>query len=242
MHSGGVQGFSFQTLVSHVLWLMILNPIWLGLALWGWWKHDGKELTIIKAQIIGLLPLLVQYGGRFFMQGSPFFAPFIALNFTRFFHGEVTRRRLLGFVCLTLIPLPCINFMGPNDTIRLTPFPGITATHVSLYLFVARESNDRREYEALARVIRETTDPDVILHLPDTHPHFANYLTVKTGRRTDAGGWGEVSKMEMWEAVMQSRKNHTENVFIATKKESIPSERDIQKAGNFYIGYPALDN
>jgi hypothetical protein len=109
MQASGAQGFSFSSIVARLLWLQIANPVFIVLAVWGLFRL--KQTAIFKSQILGFLPMLTQYGGRFFMHGAPFLSPFIAVHFKRFLEGNVTRRRAL--------------FSAPNpDTIALHKFHG----------------------------------------------------------------------------------------------------------------------
>lgn len=237
MHAGGAQGYSLSSIVARLIWLQIINPLFIGLAVWGWLRM--KNNAVLKSQVIGFLPMLTQYGGRFFMHGAPFIAPFIAFHFQRFLESGVTRRRAVCFLLLTVIPFPCISFMGPNGESTVRPFFDITATHVCFFYMVNRQGKDRSDLENLIETLRDTTVKDDIIHLPDEGAyHFGDFLTVMTGRRTDAGGWGEVSKPEMWDAIQKNRKYPHDGVFVSRKKENIPDIRRIESCGSFYIGYP----
>lgn len=236
MQTSGAEGFSLSSILTRLLWLQILNPVLLILAAWGWFRYKDRAITIVRSQVIGLLPMLTQYGGRFFMHGSPFLAPFIAVCFRRWIEGYITWRRALGFLSITLIPLPCISFM---NSMKPSPFPGITATHISGFYMLHRQQKDYSEMEALVQAIKDTTSPDDIIHLPDDgHYHFGDFLVVMTGRRTDMGGWGEVRKPEMWEAVHQSREDASKGVFVSRKRENIPEGRVIEAVGTYFLGYP----
>ena len=241
MQASGAQGFSLSSIVARLLWLQIANPVFIVLAVWGLFRL--KQTAIFKSQILGFLPMLTQYGGRFFMHGAPFLSPFVAVHFTRFLEGGVTRRRAVCFLLLTLIPLPCISFMGPNDTIQIKPFPGITATHISIFYTINRTRKDQSDIENLVSEIRQTTSPDDIIHLPDDGMyHFGDLIVVMTGRRTDTGGWGEIRKPEMWEAMIKSREDINDGVFVSKVRENIPEGRIVKQIGSYFIGYPPSDD
>ncbi|MBN2329848.1 MAG: hypothetical protein JXR73_22090 [Candidatus Omnitrophica bacterium] len=240
MHSGGAPGYSVSSIVARLLWLQIINPLFIILAVWGFFRL--KEAAVFKSQALGFLPMLIQYGGRFFMHGAPFLSPFIAVHFLRFLEGSITRRRAAAFALMTLIPLPCINFIGPGDQVKISLFPGITASHLCVFYVLNRQPKDQSDLENLVDALRNTTSPDDILHLPDEGMyHFADYLTVMTGRRTDMGGWGEVSKPEMWEAIQKSRNDPNDGVFVSKKRENIPDSRCIEEIGSFFIGRPPAE-
>lgn len=241
MHAGGAPGFSFASIMARLFWLQIINPIFIVMAVWGWFRLG--HAAVFKSQVLGFLPMLMQYGGRFFMHGAPFLSPFIAVHFKRFLTGTITRRRAIGFLLLTLIPLPCVNLMGPGDTLQIRPFPGITASHFSIYFMLNRSWKDQSELENLVDEIRNNTSQNDIIHLPDEGMyHFGDYLTVLTGRRTDTGGWGEVHSVEMWEQIIESRQSIHDGVFVSRNKNSIPDGRRIKKLGSFYLGYPPCES
>lgn len=241
MQSGGAQGFSLSSIVARLLWLQIVNPLFLVLAVWGWFRL--KPCPVFKSQAVGFLPMLTQYGGRYFMHGAPFLSPFVSIHFVRFLQGTVTRRRAVCFILATLIPLPCINFMGPNDSIQIHPFPGITAAHVSIFYTLNRQRKDRSETTLLIETIKKTTALDDIIHLPDEgNYHFGDFITVMTSRRTDTGGWGEVRKPEMVEAIQKSREDVYNGVFVSKHRENIPEGRFVKQIGSFFLGYPPPTN
>ncbi len=238
MHTSGSQGFSLASIVTRLLWLQIINPIFLILTVWGWFRL--KDTGVIKSQVIGFLPMLTQYGGRFFMHGAPFLSPFIASHFTRFLEGTITRRRAVCFLLMTIIPLPSINFLEAQDQIKPSLFVNITAPHICLFFTLNRQWKNSTELDTLMQVIQETTSTDDIIHLPaDEMYHFGDYVVVMTGRRTDMGGWGEVTKPEMWETIMKCRKDPRDGIFVSRFRENIPKERRIEQSGTFFIGYPS---
>ncbi len=238
MHSGGAKGYNVESIMARLLWLQIVNPLFIVLACWGWFTAREKNVAVFRSQVIGFLPMLTQYGGRFFMHGAPFLAPLIARPFLRFVEGNITRRRAVAIWLLTLIPLPCVNFMGANDTIKPQLFPNITASHYSLFISIHREHKEQKDLQQVTNMIKATTSPDDIIHLPDSAPHFADLIVVKTGRATDMGGWGEVSKPEMWEAVMKSRADPKSGIFLVNDSKHIPEGYTIKKVGKYYLGLP----
>ena len=241
MQAGGAQGFNITSIISRLMWLQILNPIFIILMIWGW--RRTRNLTLFKTQVLGFLPMLTQYGGRFFMHGAPFLSPFIAVHFNRWLTGPITRRRAFGFLLITLIPLPCISFMNGKDLLHPGFMPGISATHACIFFTIQRQPKDHSDLDELTRIIRETTSPEDIIHLPDEGTyHFGDLIVVLTGRRTDMGGWGEVRKPEMFEAILKQRADDNDGIFVSRYKENIPSARRIQQVGSYYIGYPPNSN
>lgn len=238
MHSGGPQGWTLDAILNRLGWLQILNPIMIGLVIWGWFRSRKHGTEVFRSQILGFLPMLFQYGGRFFMHGALFLAPLAAFHFKSWAEGAITRRRALLLPLIGLIPLPCLSLMGPNDSIKPAFFPGVTMMHMAVVATVNRNIPMYEDEEAVCREIIETSSPDAIVHLPEGPPHFADYVNVKTGLRTDAGGWGEVSKEEMWQAIVDHRASDAAGPYITFSTQSIPTDREIKQFGKYYFGYP----
>jgi hypothetical protein len=72
--------------------------------------------------------------------------------------------------------------------------------------------------------------------------HFGDLIVVMTGRRTDTGGWGEIRKPEMWEAMIKSRGDINDGVFVSKVRENIPEGRIVKQIGSYFIGYPPSDD
>ncbi|MEW6237394.1 MAG: hypothetical protein AB1656_18585 [Candidatus Omnitrophota bacterium] len=239
MQSGGAEGFSLSSILARLLALQIVNPLFLLLLLHSWFRCHMRELAVFRSQAIGFLPMLTQYGGRYFMHGAPFLSPFVAHNFLRFLPNGATRRRALGLFLITLIPLPAISFMGANDSTKPHLFPNLSASHFVLFLTVNRGVKDHSGVDRLVEAIKENSSPKDILHLPDLAPHFADLLALKTSRRTDMGGWGEVRKPAMWEEIAERRKDLSDGLFVVSRRESIPAGRQIMEVSPYYLGLPA---
>lgn len=237
MHSGGPQGWTFDSIFHRLGWLQILNPIMIGLVILGWFRNRKQETEVFRSQILGFLPMLFQYGGRFFVHGALFLAPLAAFHFKSWAEGSITRRRALLLPLIGLIPLPCLSLIGPNDSIKPAFFPGVTAMHMMIVGAVNNDIPSYADEEALCRAVIEYSSPQAIVHLPEGPPHFADYVNVKTGRRTDAGGWGEVSKKAMWKSIIDHRASDAAGPYIAFTTQSIPKDREIKKFGKYYFGY-----
>ena len=113
-----------------VVQLQIISPILLFLALRTWRRDKDARLGAVKSLLIGFLPMLLVYGGRYFMHTAPLWAVLIGRNFGGWLgrHEEAAeggdararksmRRRVLAFVVLAFVPLPVISTgMGRGRT------------------------------------------------------------------------------------------------------------------------------
>ena len=243
MHSAGPKNFDVAGILSGILTLQFVNPIFWMLTVMGWFKCKNKDAALFKSLIAGFLPMLFQYGGRFVMHGAPLWAPLIAWNFKGFLEQGATRRRAVGFMLCTLLPLPCLSYMMDKPVLtKPKPFFSITASHYSLILAVNRAKKDYSDLENLIQTIRNTTAPDTIIHLPDGVNHFGDLLVVRTGRVTDMGGWAEVFTPSLWKSIENSRKTPVGCIFVCRFRENIPAGYDVKPVGTYFIGYPKIES
>ncbi|MBU7044987.1 MAG: hypothetical protein HXS54_01005, partial [Theionarchaea archaeon] len=109
---------SFATLVGNpilglligMISLQIINPIFLYCGIKGLKKSSGINRDLIKYILIGFLPALIFYGGRYWFHTAPFWAIFIAL----FLEKKIYSRKRVAFLLLfALIPMPLIAIGMP---------------------------------------------------------------------------------------------------------------------------------
>ena len=189
---------------------------------------------LVQNPVIGFLPMLTQYGGRFFMHGTPFLAPSSLRILTAgFVERSPADERLASFCSLCCLCRVSATW-NPAAPLQLNFSPALPP-HVSLYYTLHRQTKDSAEIQALAEAIQENTTPDTLIHLPDEGMyHFGDMIVVLTSRATDTGGWGEVRKPEMIQAIRQHRENTHSGVFVSRHRENIPSSRCIEQIGALY--------
>ncbi|MBU7044965.1 MAG: hypothetical protein HXS54_00895 [Theionarchaea archaeon] len=114
---------SFATLVGNpilglligMISLQIINPIFLYCGIKGLKKSSGINRDLIKYILIGFLPALIFYGGRYWFHTAPFWAIFIAL----FLEKKIYSRKRVAFLLLfALIPMPLIAIGMPDMALK----------------------------------------------------------------------------------------------------------------------------
>ncbi|MHC5053863.1 MAG: ArnT family glycosyltransferase [Planctomycetota bacterium] len=163
-----------------LLQLQIINPILLLLAFRIWWRDRDERLGVVRSLLVGFLPMLFAYGGRFFMHTWPLWAMLVARNFEAWLSrpeaaaeaGDATarrslRRRSLAFVALAFAPLPVITIGMPGAG-RVRPIPCVTGLNASFVLALVRTEPDR-DFDRMAARIRKLMCPSPPPSEPPRH-------------------------------------------------------------------------
>ncbi|MHC4248219.1 MAG: ArnT family glycosyltransferase [Planctomycetota bacterium] len=164
-----------------LLQLQIVSPILLFLAFRTWWRDGDRRLGVVKALLLGFLPMLFAYGGRYFMHTAPLWAVLVARNFEAWLSRPEAaaeeadprarrslRRRTLAFVGLAFVPLPVISFGMRGARQGMHVWPGFTGMNVALVTALHRSEPDR-EFERLAEHIRKLLPPERLPTEPPPH-------------------------------------------------------------------------
>jgi len=154
-----------EVVARGLLQLQIISPILLFLALRTWWRDKDERLGVVKSLLLGFIPMLVTYGGRYFAHTWPLWAILVARNFERWLarhekaaeEGDARARRSmmwrkLAFVALAFLPLPAISFGMPGKR-GVFPLPGVTGMNASFVLMFHRTEPDRT-FEDMADMIK----------------------------------------------------------------------------------------
>lgn len=193
LRQGGMPGAFLTKLLS----LQGFNLLVLTAGFWGIAVAPRRrpELMLPAYMLIGFLPILLSYGGRYTMHTMPLWAILGASVLGGMLRPAAPARRILGIILLTLLPWPTISVMG-----GVKPLP-LTASHLLLIitargtpLFGEGEKSEayRPDCEALAAWLRKNTRPDEIIYTNTVW--IADMISLLTNRATDFGAWWECSK------------------------------------------------
>ena len=226
---------SFATLVGNpilglligMISLQIINPIFLYCGIKGLKKSSGINRDLIKYILIGFLPALIFYGGRYWFHTAPFWAIFIAL----FLEKKIFSRKRVAFLLLfALIPMPLIAIGMPGGG---PPFlPSITALDGAIGLhFLPISSNE--EDMALKAFIEHYTQPGQIIHVDESS--LADRIVVLTGRPVDNGMWFEVGSEEAHNIIEHNRLYEKPAIFVYLNREKLPPDCEIRSIGRYWV-------
>jgi hypothetical protein len=194
LEKAGMPGGMFEKMLS----LQMFNLVLLGLGFWGIAvaPRTSAARMLPVYMLIGFLPILFSYGGRFFMHTMPMWALLGAGVAGRLLPPQVRTRRIIGIALLTLVPVPSISVMKD----KIAPMP-ITGSHLLLVVAFSGDSalskGDkseayREDCEQLAQWLKTATRPDEIIHVNTVW--LADMISLLSDRPTDFGAWWECSK------------------------------------------------
>lgn len=189
----GMPGGPIQKLLS----LQMFNLLLLGLGFWGLAvaPRNQPHRMLPAYLLIGFLPILFAYGGRYNMHTMPMWAILGGSVISPLLGQTASARRILGIMMLTLLPWPTVGFMG-----GFKPLP-LTAPHLLAVLTVSgtplpQEGDKgeayRQDCEQLAAWLRKNTAPDDIIYVNTVW--VGEMISLLADRRTDFGAWWECSK------------------------------------------------
>jgi hypothetical protein len=212
-----------------MLSLQIFNPIFLIFGIKGLKKTSGINRDLIKYILIGFLPALIFYGGRYWFHTAPFWAIFIAL----FLKDKITsRKRIALFMLFALVPMPLIAFgvpgnEGPPLLPSITALDGAVGLH---FLPVYQNAEDM----ALKAFIEQNTLPDQIIFVDEAS--LADRIVVLTGNPVDNGMWFEVGSEEAEKTIQYQRLNQRPALFVYLNRDLLPPDVSITHIGRYWIG------
>jgi len=210
-----IQTFSSPIhIVFGFLSLQFFNPILIPLGIIGYRKASEKY-NIVKIFLLGSLPILVFYGGRYWFHTMPFWAIMIASLTKKYLKNK---KRIALFLIIGLIPTFDIVLFENFGVI-----PSLTGGDVAIIMWTERgiafESLYDEDCEVLREYILNTTDVDEIIGVDEAW--VGDMIVALTGRRVNSGAWWEVSPVE----------EKTEDIKIYVSLEPISEF----KIGKFYI-------
>ncbi len=195
--------------------LQIFNPILISLGIIGYRRAD-ERYNIIKMFLLGSLPILVVYGGRYWFHTMPFWGIMIAS-----FAGKYLRnkKRVAIFLIIALIPSFDVGFFEKFGFI-----PSLSGGDTALMMWTENGLRFDNQYydedcDKLAEYIMKTTNENEIIGVDE--PWVGDMIVALTGRRVNNGAWWEVSPIE----------EKTEDIKIYVSLQPISSFR----IGRFYI-------
>ncbi|MHC1598375.1 MAG: hypothetical protein ACXQT0_02155 [Candidatus Methanofastidiosia archaeon] len=184
------QLLSVKWLFIGILSLQIINPILLILGLLAYRHMDNSvpEQRVIKLMLMGTLPILLFYGGRYWIHTTPLWAICIGVYMK---DKLSSKRRYALLIALMLVPsISIISTSWPPVSIN------ITGSNAAIMLWtnddgILFEKHYDEDCEIMADYLEEALDEDAIIHsdimwVPDM-------VVTLTNLRTDQGAWWEVA-------------------------------------------------
>ncbi len=207
--------FSSPTpLLLGIVMLQFFNVILIPLGIIGY-RRAGDRYTVIKMILLGSLPILVVYGGRYWFHTMPFWAIMIAVFAEKYL---VSRKRVALFLILAFVPtIDVMLFEGPGV------MPSLTGGDAALMMWseegVVFDPLYGEDCEELRAYLLATTGENEIIGVEE--PWVGDMIVALTGRRVTTGAWWEISSVG----------EKAENIKVHVSLTPISTH----KIGRFYI-------
>ena len=221
-----VAGNPLSGMIVGMLSLQIISPLFLYCGFQGIRKSSGINRDIIKYILIGFLPALLFYGGRYWFHTAPFWAVFIALYIKKWISSK---KRIALLFLFAFVPLPLIGINiprgGPPVMLSTTALDGVLGLQFwpsSLY----------EEDILLKQLIEKHTSPDQIIHVDEGS--LADKIVTLTGRPVDNGMWFEVGSQEIERAIQYANLYERPAVFIYSNKDALPPVDEVHRIGRYW--------
>jgi hypothetical protein len=198
--------------------------------------------------MIGFLPILLSYGGRYMMHCLPMWAAAGAFAARGVVPAAPSRLRLVLLALVPLLPTPAISFFG-----KLGPQPFTSAMILATMPFQkgpmweGKERNERYgpDCDALAAWLHENTSPGEVVFT--NKEWVADSIALVADRPTDFGAWWEcgTDAAKRWNHAW--RDEQPSATFVVIKPESdvgsilrateaMPPVDELLELGRFWIG------
>lgn len=179
-------------LVVGLLQLMIVNPVLMTLAGITWFRDKDGRLGPVKCMLVGFLPMLFSYGGRYFMHTWPLWAVLAGRMFQKWLErGEAKatetgttrplKRRVALLYAFSLVPFPVL-MAGMPGKLGFGLMPGVTGTNSAIGV-AAWQSSPDTDFVQLADFIRRTLPAEPVSGTPpppdDPRAKPENYTYMK---------------------------------------------------------------
>ncbi len=178
-------------LAKRLVSLQMFNLVLIGCGLWGI-RHLRRwraQEAFVRWMLIGILPLLFSYGGRYTMHAAPFFALSASTVIVKLLPAGADWRRAAVLLAATLLPTPA-----------LMP---LTSTHILIMLAatghppMAQDKRQKTEaYEAdcdqVAAWLKAHTSAEEVIGA--NKEWVGDMIPLLADRRSDFGAWWECSR------------------------------------------------
>lgn len=244
---GGLPVPLFQKVFS----LQVLNPIILVAGLVGaraLWRAGGPARAF-PCMLLGFLPILLTYGGRYMMHSMPFWAAAGAFAIRGLAPPEAPRIRLTLLALATILPTPAIGFFGKPTPLPFTAPIALLAEMATPGGLLGDQGEKSERYRAdcdqLAEWLRANTPRDAVIQT--NTEWIADSVALFADRRVSYGAWWECGTEDSKRSNRAWRDDQPEMVFVAIrpendagsilrKTEPMPGVDEAFELGRFQVG------
>ena len=255
-HFGPIEGRLFK-----LIWMQMVNipMVLLVLRAWRLSPRRGARHALMRGQLLGFLPMLLSYGGRYFSHTLQIWMVIAAGLLAPFLKPPLRPRLVAFFLLLALCPTMVV-ITGWRPLFKPGVYPMISGWLVAPSAGLARQvaGGSRMffpmwdEAVELAAYIKEHTEPDQVLHISALNgPQFATMVGFLADRPVDTAVYEEVWPPEQMRRLLRwSIQHDTRGCFVvaqsgfvdAPRTEREGADRQWVRVGPFSIHIPAGKN
>jgi len=210
------------------------------------WAETRYRLLL--CQVAGFLPMLIEYGGRYFIHTIQIWAVFAAVPLVRFLSPPVRRRTIALFMLMAVAPTLLLK--GPDKGRLLRIMPMMSGWSTPLILLVSKEQHislrdnpnqpSYIEAQELGDYIRSTTTPEQIIHtFGDLQ--LAIMLAFHADRPVDSAAWPEVRQPNTFSKLEEYALRDRTGCYVSTHKKMIPEDATVLQIGKFFVGIRQME-
>lgn len=210
------------------------------------WRLGGAY-RIVPCMLVGFLPILFSYGGRYLMHTLPLWSIAGAVAAQGILPEGSTRLRHLLLALCALLPAPTFVFGEKPSPMPLTSAHLLLAMPLNGGTLGEEERSERylEDCDQLADWLRTHTTPEDVIHT--NKEWVADAITLLAGRRTDSGPWWECGN-DRWKRYNRAWRDGRESaVFVALKPRhdagsifhetpAMPGMDETIEIGRFLVG------
>lgn len=221
-----------------------INIVFYLIAIIGIWrlaKFKDKKIKLLYCILIGFVPYLFLYGGRYFWHLYPVFVIFAVYQFEahiiKFFKNFNLNKAFLSVILslILIVPLPTININSFADNRIISP----DWTLADFIFMDTQDFYETEEYIGMVDFIKANTDKNTILIMDD--PELAQSLYVTADRVSDNGLYWESVSEETIRSLGEMRESDETAVFVYHFSE-LPSDiAVIKEFGEYTVGFRRMD-
>jgi len=238
-----LMGYSVISFLSH----HEINLIYVPITLWGIYytrKINNPGLNLTRSLLIGFLPMLIFYGGRYTWHLLPimYIFPLYAVSTTKIWKNLTGRFKtipkyisypqlVLIVSIFLLIPMPMYTSSNTHREQNKTIVQDFTAIGLPIMLADGYFLEDDFQ-EVLTKI---NSSPKKTL-ISANHPDLASALSFFSDHKADYGQYWENSSEDLVEKILKNRETYRPMIFIY-KQENIPYPTDnVYTVGKYTIG------
>jgi hypothetical protein len=212
------------------------------------WRETRYKLLL--CQVAGFVPMLITYGGRYFLHTLQIWIIFAAVPLVRFLNPPIRWRRVGLFVLLALVPTLMLTGFGDSGFPGIRPMSSGWTTPATLLLFTKKNSYIKITYnpnlpsyveaQKIGEYIQRKTNSRQIIHtfgdIYLKNVYLAIILAFHANRPIDSASWPEIRQPDTLSRLKKFALSDPTGIYVSIKRDEIPKDTTLTQIGRFFVG------